>query len=156
MDFKTRQGTTADEAWLYELYCTTMRTYIEKTWGWDEAFQKHEFKTNLHPTRFKIVIVRGNDVGAYLISEAPDHYWLKMLIITPEMQKHGLGTEIVRKLQAESERSGKQLKLSVLRVNPAKELYSRLGFQIYDEDESSYKMVWAYNKPIQPTQKARG
>ncbi len=77
-----------------------------------------------------------------------------MLIITPEMQKQGLGTEIVRKLQAESERSGKPLKLSVLKVNPAKELYARLGFQIYDENESIYKMVWAYNKQIQPTQKS--
>lgn len=156
MDFEIRLAAISDKEWLYTLYCSTMRKYIEKTWGWDEEFQKNGFKTNLHPTKFKIIVVNGNEVGAYVINEESGHYWLEMILITPKMQKYGLGTAIIDKLQTDSEKGGKPLKLSVLKVNPAKEFYSRLGFHVYDEDDSFYKMAWAYNNQIQPTQKSRG
>ncbi|NNF96176.1 MAG: GNAT family N-acetyltransferase [Halobacteria archaeon] len=110
----------------------------------------------MHPTKFEIIVVNGNEVGAYLVNEEFDHYWLEMLLIDKKMQRHGLGTAIINKLQMDSEKSGKPLKLSVLKVNPAKKFYSRLGFHIYDEDESFFKMAWVYNKPIQPTQNTRG
>lgn len=156
MDFEIRQAMISDEEWLYTLYCSTMRTYIEKTWGWDEDFQKDGFKTNLHPTKFTIIVVNGNGVGAYVLNEKSDHHWLEMILITPKMQKNGLGTAIIDKLQTDSVKGRKPLKLSVLKVNPAKEFYSRLGFYVYDEDDSFYKMAWAYNKPIQPTHKSCG
>ena len=151
MDFAIRQGVIADEEWLYKLYSSTMRAYIEQTWGWDEEFQRNGFQANLHPTKFQIVIVNDADVGAYLVNEEDSHYWLEMLLVSSEMQGKGLGTSIVNKIQAETEKVGKPIKLSVLKVNPAKEFYSRLGFCVFDQDESFFKMEWAYNKPIQPT-----
>jgi hypothetical protein len=74
MHFRIRHGVIADKEWLYSLYCSTMRTYIEQTWGWDEEFQKNGFQSNLHPIRFRIVIVSDDVVGAYLINEEDDHY----------------------------------------------------------------------------------
>ncbi len=156
MDFKTRQGVIADKKWLYKLYCSTMRAYIEQTWGWDEEFQRKGFQTNLHPTKFRIVIVNDNDVGAYLVNEENNHYWLEMLLVCKKMQGKGLGTAIIKKIQAQSEKNDKPLKLSVLKVNPAKEFYSSLGFCVCDQDESFFKMKWAYSKPIQPMKKSRG
>ncbi len=79
-----------------------------------------------------------------------------MLLVSNKVQRKGLGTAIIKKLQTGSERSGKPLKLSVIKVNPAKEFYCRLGFHVYDQDESFFKMKWAYDKSIQPTQKTRG
>jgi len=150
MDFRIRQGEISDQEWLYKLYCSTMRTYIEQTWGWDEEFQKKGFQTNLHPAKFRIVNVNDDDVSAYLVNDEDNHYWLEMLLVGSTMQGKGLGTAIIKKLQAETKKGGKPLKLSVLRVNPAKEFYSRLGFFVYDQDESFFKMEWADNKPIQP------
>lgn len=142
MKFELRQGLISDGEWLYQLYRLTMRSYIEETWGWDEAFHINGFKTNLHPTKFKIVIVEGINVGAYIINNEPDHYWLEMIFISPKVQKHGLGSSIINNLQKESKKNGKPLKLSVLRVNPAKEFYSRFGFHVYDKNEDTFKMVW--------------
>ena len=146
MDFGTRQGVIEDEGWLYNLYCSTMRTYIEQTWGWDEEFQRNGFQTNLHPTKFRIVIVKDADVGAYLINEKDNYYCLEMLLVSRKFQGRGLGSSIIKKIQTETEKGGKPLELSVLKVNPAKELYTRLGFCVYDQDESFFKMKWAYKK----------
>ena len=142
MDFKIRQATNVDEKWLYDLYCTAMRTYIEKTWGWDEAFQKNGFKTNLCPTKFDIVVVNDNDVGAYLVNEEQDHYWLEMMLIVPEWQKKGIGSQIIRGLQEMAEQNNRPLKLSVIKVNPVLEFYTRFGFEIYDEGQFFFKLVW--------------
>jgi len=145
MDFRSRQGVIADKEWLYKLYYSTMHKYIEQTWGWDEEFQRNGFQTNLHPTKFRIVIVNDDDVAAYLVNEEDNHYWLEMLLVSKKMQGKGLGTAIIKKLQSQSEKVCKLLKLSVLKVNPAKEFYSRLGFCVYDQDRSFFKMKWAYN-----------
>jgi hypothetical protein len=67
MYFRTRYGVIADKEWLYKLYCSTMRPYVEQTWGWDAEFQRSGFQT-LHPTKFRIVIVKDDDVGTYLFS----------------------------------------------------------------------------------------
>lgn len=147
-DYSIRQGSISDEDWLYKLYCSAMREYVEQTWGWDDEFQRNGFQTNLHPTNFQIIDVNDDDVGAYIIIEEDDHYWLEMLLISGRMQGKWLGTAIINKIQAEAEESGKPLKLSVLKVNPAKGFYSHLGFYVYAQDESSLKMKWAHNKPI--------
>ena len=142
MDFDTRRATSLDKGWLYELYCLTMRTHIEKNWGWDEAFQQNGFKTNLHPTKFNIVVVGKSEVGAYLVNEEPDHYWLEMILIVPEWQGRGLGSEIIRRLQVVAEQNDKPIKLSVIKVNLVMEFYTRLGFEVYDQDQAVFKLVW--------------
>jgi len=149
VEFKIRQAGISDEAWLYALYCSTMRAHIEKTWGWVDEFQENGFKTNLHPAKFKIVVVNGEDVGAYLVNDVSDHYWLEMLLVAPEIQKCGLGTAIVSSLQHASTKGGKPLRLSVLKVNPAKAFYSRMGFHVYDEDDAFFKMAWTHDGGMQ-------
>ena len=143
-----RQGKTEDKRWLYELYRTTMRSYIEETWGWDEQFQAKEFQINLLPEKFKIVIHDGNDIGAYLVKEKEDCMWIEMLIIQPLMQSKGIGTKIIEMLKSEAKNKQKEIKLSVIKLNPALEFYLSLGFKVYEEDSSFYKLEWTYNNTI--------
>lgn len=144
-----RQGSKSDEGWLYQLYCATMRVHIEKTWGWDEQFQRNGFIKHLSPEKFKIVVVKGNDAGAYLVTEEEDHFWLEMLLISPTNQNQGIGIRIINRLKNESRKSHKPLKLSVIKVNPAKQFYLRLGFEVYEQDDAFYKMEWVYSKAIE-------
>ena len=145
MEFIIRKSLTSDKKWLYDLYRTTLRDYIDKTWGWDEVFHKNQFETNLLPTKFKIIMVNNEDVGAYLLKDESEYHWLEMFFIHPKMQRAGLGSGIISCLQADSLKAGKPLRLSVLKVNPAKEFYSRHNFKVYDEDEASYKMQWVHH-----------
>ena len=137
-----RHGTQSDENWLYQLYCLTLRAPIEKTWGWDEQFQRNGFKSNLAPEKFNIIVVNGVDTGAYLVNEEEDHLWIEMLLIQPDMQRQGIGTKILQLLKVESQRRQKPIKLSAIKVNPAIQFYRRLGFVVYEEDDAFFKMQW--------------
>ncbi len=137
-----RKAKKADMEWAYETFRTTMKGYIEETWGWDELFQQHGFAENLPSSSFTIVALNGIDIGAYSMLEKADHLWLEMLLILPEHQNQGLGSLIVRSLQIESSLKEKPLRLSVLKVNPALEFYKRLDFRTSNEDTWSYKLTW--------------
>jgi ribosomal protein S18 acetylase RimI-like enzyme len=70
-----------------------------------------------------------------------DGEWtIDQIQLEPEFQSRGMGTEIVRNLQASAQAAGVRLTLKVLKVNPALRLYERLGFKVVGEEEGIYAM----------------
>ena len=49
---------------------------------------------------------------------------------------------VIGELLAEADERNVQVELRVLKVNPAKSLYERLGFAVFDETETHYRMRW--------------
>jgi len=137
-----RKASQSDMGWAYETFRTTMKSYIEDTWGWDELFQQVGFAENLPSSSFTIAALNSVTIGTYSLTEKPDHLWLEILLILPDYQKQGLGTRILHTIQTEASLKQKPLRLSVLKVNPAREFYRRLGFEISGEDTWSYKLSW--------------
>jgi GNAT superfamily N-acetyltransferase len=137
-----RKAGKADMEWVYETFRTTMKSYIEDTWGWDELFQKYGFAENLPPSSLTIAALNSINIGAYSLTEKTDHLWLEMLLILPDYQNQGLGTHILQTIQTEASLKHKPLRLSVLKVNPAREFYRRLGFEVSGEDSWSFKLSW--------------
>jgi GNAT superfamily N-acetyltransferase len=137
-----RKASKADMEWVYETFRTTMKSYIEDTWGWDELFQQYGFAENLPPSSFSIAALNSVTVGAYSLTEKTDHLWLEMLLILPDYQNQGVGSRILQTIQTQASLNQKPLRLSVLKVNPAREFYRRLGFEISGEDTWSYKLSW--------------
>ena len=43
MECRLRSASELDRTFLCALHCTTMREVAEKTWGWDEAWQRADF-----------------------------------------------------------------------------------------------------------------
>lgn len=62
------------------------------------------------------------------------------MAIDPTRQGRGLGTEIVRNLLAEAAAARVPVELQVLKVNPARRLYERLGFTVFAEATIHYRM----------------
>lgn len=60
--------------------------------------------------------------------------------ITPELQGNGLGRSILQRLLAEAFQAQSAVRWSVLKTNPARRLYERLGFQVIGENGYSYEM----------------
>ena len=60
-----------------------MREYIEKTWGWNEEFQRASFAEHLPWQRFQIITVGPIPVGGAFISDSPSSIDLEMIIIDP-------------------------------------------------------------------------
>jgi GNAT superfamily N-acetyltransferase len=141
--YSLRKGQEADKDWLYDLYSLTLRPAIEKTWGWDEAFQKASFSEHLSPEKFEILTIEGNNIGGFMLEEREDCLWLEMLLIDQAYQRRGIGSRLIRQLQREAARKNKPLKLSVLKKNPVLPFYHKLDFWDEGEDEASYRMIWS-------------
>jgi GNAT superfamily N-acetyltransferase len=136
-DYTLRPAAKADYDFLYRLNELTMRGYVERTWGgWDEALQRAYFRERFEPSQTQIVQAGGRDVGMLSVLDRADEICLNRVQILPDHQGRGLGTSIVRDVLAAANRRGLPVSLRVLKVNPARRLYERLGFTVTGETET--------------------
>ena len=131
-----RPATPDDKEFLWNLHCDTMREYVEQVWGWDEAWQRGRFLERFDSGKRRIVELDGVSVGAIQVDRQPDHIFLKNLHITPSYQNRGIGTQLIESLIEEADEREVPLRLQVLRVNPSRRLYERLGFHETDATET--------------------
>jgi ribosomal protein S18 acetylase RimI-like enzyme len=96
--------------------------------GWTEE-QVAKCEAAWVTERTRMVWVDGEAVGWIRVEQRADHDWLDLVVIAPSVQGRGLGGRVVRQLMSEAQVRGVSLWLSVHRVNPARRLYRRLGFQ---------------------------
>lgn len=141
-NYQIRSGEQKDEEWLYDLYCKTMKSCIEATWGWNESFQRNGFNENLSPTKWQIICTGTEEVGGFVLNQNRDHLWLKMLIIKPRHQKQGIGRNVMVYIQDIARKKSLPLRLSIIKTNPVKPFYQKLGFKQLSEDDAFYKLVW--------------
>lgn len=141
-EVKLRAASEADFDFIYQLRRATMKEYVEATWGWDEAFQQERFSRSFYPATSQIIVVDGRDVGELALEEKDDELFLSDIYILPACQNRGLGTALLRDLLAQAQTGGWPVTLQVLRVNPARRLYERLGFVTISETETHYLMKY--------------
>ena len=87
-----------------------------------------------------IILLAGRPAGLLKVVRDGDHWELVQIQLAPEVQGKGLGAELLRRVVAEARGAGATLRLSVLKANPARRLYERLGFAIVGEEEHAYSM----------------
>lgn len=139
---ETRKTTTADFDFIYKLHCQTFHFYVEQTWGWKEEVQFNGMREDFDDPLFEIICYQGEDVGVISVIEQENALFLNYIAILPTHQKQGLGTELLCKVLEQATHRGFLVRLNVLRVNPAKAFYQRLGFEIVGDDEDKYFMEW--------------
>ena len=130
----------SDIDFLYSLHVATMKDYVNKTWGWDETFQEDIFRKKFIPSQIQIITLAGNDIGMISLEENDNDIFLRVIEIQPSHQKQGFGTTIIQKIIDDAERQRKEVRLQVLKVTPAKQLYDRLGFAVIEETSTHYIM----------------
>jgi RimJ/RimL family protein N-acetyltransferase len=140
--YELRTATAEDHDFLYSLVVLTMRVYVEKTWGaWDEAAYQERFESSFDPADYQVIVVDGQDAGAVSVTHFPDFDYLSRIYILPAYQNRGIGTAIIRTLIADSHEQQRPLELRVLKTNPrARQLYERLGFEVYMSIEFHHMM----------------
>jgi ribosomal protein S18 acetylase RimI-like enzyme len=141
-DITLRPASRDDYDFLWALLVDTMRPYVEATWGWDEAYQRARFRDHFDPSRQDIVLVDGIAAGVFRVERREDCTFLSNIGITPAYQGRGIGTRLIQDLLDEGQARGVTVKLQVLKVNPARSLYERLGFFVVGESETHWEMRW--------------
>jgi ribosomal protein S18 acetylase RimI-like enzyme len=139
-EISLRQATQNDHDFLYGLVKTTMREYVEPIWGWDEEWQRAYFQEHFDPTQDQIIVLGGQDIGAISVEIRPEEHFLARLYLLPAYQRYGIGTHLVRSILDKAFAKGLPVTLQVLKGNPAKRLYERLGFAETEETETHYLM----------------
>lgn len=60
--------------------------------------------------------------------------------VLKKYQNKGIGRKILEEQLKENKKNGVKTLLQVYKKNPAKKLYDKLGFEVYEETETHYKM----------------
>jgi ribosomal protein S18 acetylase RimI-like enzyme len=141
MQYALRRATDSDKRFLYLLHCATMREAIEKTWGWDEAWQRFDFEKRFGQYLVSIIEADGRDAGGLWLDSSPDVIYIADFQVLPALQGRGIGTSVLRGLIAEAATRRVPVELVVLQVNPrARRLYERLGFRVTEERDPFIRM----------------
>jgi ribosomal protein S18 acetylase RimI-like enzyme len=141
MEYRLRPASESDKGFLYSLHRITMREAIEKTWGWDEGWQRNDFESRFREHFVSIIEAAGQDVGALWTRSRPDLLYIADIQVTPALQGRGIGTSVLRGVIAEASSRGVPVELVVLQVNPrAQRLYERLGFKVTNEGDPFIRM----------------
>ena len=100
MTITTRKATREDRDFLWQLKVASMREYVEKIYGWDDAVQKKFFENSFHPESIRIIQLENQDVGMVELRHREDDYFLARIEVLPEFQRRGIGSIIIRRITA--------------------------------------------------------
>jgi ribosomal protein S18 acetylase RimI-like enzyme len=151
MNLIMRSVRDTDEAFLYQLYCSTRTDELALT-NWT-ASQQHLFLqmqftaqrshyTAYYPkARHTIIYFQKQAVGRLMVDHSASAIHLIDITILPEYCGRGIGTQLLKQLLAEGATSHKPVTLEVFRANQrALQLYKRLGFVVTGEVGTHFQM----------------
>ena len=138
--YQLRPAKTTDYEFLYQLKVACLKEYVAATWGWDKTYQREHFAAHFDPDLIQIVVVNGRDVGQLSVMDDENGVQISGVYILPEFQNQGLGTTILGDVIEEARKGRQPASLQVLKVNPARRLYERLGFVVVAENETHFQM----------------
>jgi ribosomal protein S18 acetylase RimI-like enzyme len=158
MIVELRQATSYDVTFLWDVFRVSMKGYITQTRGeWNEEREKSQFRNQMDLLAARVIRSNDLEVGFIMAPIKDGARWIHTICVVPEHQRKGIGTEVLRRVIAQAEEQKLPLYLSVLKVNPARLLYERLGFIVIEETTHHFKMqFFAASEPEAGSKSARG
>lgn len=149
---RLRPITPADDAFLARVYASSRAEELAIT-GWPEELkadfcrrqfdaQSAYYAQNYPGASFQIIERDGWPVGRLYVDRLEKEIRIVDITLLPEFRGSGIGTKLLRELQAEARRAGKSLTIHVERFNRALSLYQRLGFQEVEDKGVYLLMEW--------------
>ena len=144
-----RPATPEDSAFLQELFASTRDEF--KMLIADEGqlaalitmqfnFQRQQFRDGYPESKDNLVLLDEKPIGRLLVDEG-DPVTLVDVALLPAYRNRGIGRQLLDDLLAQAGRARKAVRLQVVKTNPARHLYERLGFRQVSEDSVYCKMI---------------
>ncbi len=134
----TRSALEPDAGFAYEVRESSMRQYVVATWGeWSEVEVRRQIAEDIRLARLSVVEMDNKPVGILRVDEHPGHIDIDQMFLRPEHQRKGIGTVLLERVLDRASQRKVPVKLWVLRVNPARALYERLGFTVFEATAAS-------------------
>jgi ribosomal protein S18 acetylase RimI-like enzyme len=146
-----RDEQSGDEPLLFELYASTREEELALT-GWDTATRqtfltmqframRQGYRSMFPQGQFSIILADGSPVGRVVIDRSPQELHVADIVVREAHRSRGIGGRVMKDLMAEAAKTGKPVRLQVLKQSRAIAFYQRLGFsriggtEIYDQME---------------------
>lgn len=128
-------ATADDIPFLLSLRMATTVEHLEAM-GLFLSESEHLERIRFHLDHAYLVVGESGAVGMLKFVESETEIEIVQLQILPAIQGQGVGSSLIRMLASRR----KKMVLSVLKNNPARQLYERMGFHATDEDEHQLRM----------------
>lgn len=140
---RSRQATEADIPLLLELRKGTMLPHLERA-GAPSDQDSLMARVVYRLEDAQLVYLGEEFVGLFKVSRTGREWMLVQVQVAPGWQGRGLGEALVRRLQEEAAAQRCCVVLDVLKGNPARRLYERLGFVVESESEGGLEYRMRY------------
>jgi ribosomal protein S18 acetylase RimI-like enzyme len=140
LNIKLRHATKNDYDFVYQVKVDALKEYIQATWGWDDKQQQDFHHEHFNHEETEIIQLNGLDVGFAIIKVCPNELRIEEINILKKHQNNGIGTEIIINAQTKAKELKIPVWLQVLKVNPAINLYKRMGFIVISTNETHFQM----------------
>lgn len=104
------------------------------------ARQRESFARQWQPAEVRVITAANEDIGWLQTAPADDAVFLGQLYLDGRFQRQGIGSRVIAMLVEEAIPAKKAITLAVVKINPARRLYERLGFHITHEDQHKIYM----------------
>jgi ribosomal protein S18 acetylase RimI-like enzyme len=150
MNIQLRPCTAADQEFLYLLYTGTRREEVS-AWGWSpeqqDVFlrmqwtaQQRSYEMQYPEAEHSIILREGEPIGRMLVAHGEQVLTLVDIALLHGHRGQGIGGQLLRALIEQSDKERLPVRLQVLKTNPARRLYERLGFRQTGEDAVYFQM----------------
>lgn len=128
-----------DQSFLLGLYASTREQELAAL-PWDNAqkaafvrmqfdAQHAQYQEHYAGAAFDVILVDGRSAGRLYVERGEGEMRIVDMTLVPDWRNRGIGTRLLRELQAEAAAAHTPLRIHVERFNPALRLYQRLGFR---------------------------
>ena len=139
MNVAFRPARPQDFDYCERLYFAEMEGIIREL-KLDRDVQVASFRRRWEVMQVRIIMLDGADIGWLQSTTRDGALFLGQLFVEASRQRRGLGTAVMNRLIGEATRAQQAMTLGVVKSNPAKRLYERLGFHVTHEDDRKFYM----------------
>lgn len=138
MNLEYKSCKLVDLDYFLELKELCLRWYIDIIYGWNIDYQTRRSiqEINMFSSTLKIIIRDNQKIGITNFYEENDELIVGLILLDPNFQNKGIGSFILNNYIKTAKEQNKTIKLQTYKHNPARNLYERLGFKKYKEDDT--------------------
>jgi ribosomal protein S18 acetylase RimI-like enzyme len=134
-----RPAIQEDVPFLMELRRQTMHPHLLAS-GLIPSFEEDMRRVLFRLDCAQVILLANQPVGLLKVSRDADEWDLIQIQLAPSLQGQGFGAQLIESVISEARYAGASLKLDVLKANPARRLYERLGFTVIAETAHLFEM----------------
>lgn len=132
------------QSFLEELYRSTREEELSQT-NWTEQqkqqfvvmqflAQKADYERKFPNGLQQIIYCKKQAIGRLYTNETENNIHIIDIALLPKYRNKGMGKFLLQQLIAKAKKQQKTISLQVIKTNPAKNLYNRLGFVTIKEE----------------------